>query len=130
MNLKQKKNKLFLPTCYEQLYKETKEMNNDIAKKCFDLKKENKQLKTECEEWKKDYATAKGMYDLCQSDFMELAKIKDNYRQALQEIKEIANKNEVCPYDISHLCVKDKCKRREDCEIAQILEKCEVLDES
>lgn len=44
----------------------------------------------ECEELKKDYATAKSMYDLCQSDFMELAKIKDKYKQTLTEIKEIA----------------------------------------
>ena len=51
------------------------------------------QLKTkeqECDELKEDYATAKSMYDLCQSDFMELAKIKDNYKQTLTEIKEIA----------------------------------------
>lgn len=48
------------------------------------------QLKAENEELKEDYATAKSMYDLCQSDFMELAKIKDKYKQTLAEIKEIA----------------------------------------
>ena len=47
--------------------------------------------------------------------------------QALQEIKEIANKNEVCPYVISHHCDKYDCKRKEHCEIAQILQKCEVI---
>ena len=49
--------------------------------------------------------------------------------QALQEIKEIANKNEVCPYVISHHCDKYDCKRKEHCEIAQILQKCEVIEE-
>lgn len=67
----------------------------------------------ECEEWKKDYATAKGMYDLCQSDFMELAKIKDKYKQALQDIKS--------------LCLEQNLKA--DFFACEILQKCEVLND-
>lgn len=90
---------------------------------------EIKQLKAkeqECEELKKDYTTAKSMYDLCQSDFMKLAEIKDKYKQALKEIKEIAKG---CQYGDCHEC---KYQSRTDCRtelIIQILQKCEVIDE-
>lgn len=53
-------------------------------------KLKDKQLKRkeeECKWWKEEYTTAKSMYDLCQSDFMELAKIKSKYEQALKSVK-------------------------------------------
>lgn len=128
VELKAEKNKLFLPTCYEQLYKEAKEMNNDITKKYFDLKKENKELKTECEEWKNKYhkSTAKmTIKEIDQSTYIkQLEKTinrirteRDNYKQALTEIKEISkqiNKEGIYGYVITD-------------ELDKILQKCEVI---
>lgn len=53
---------------------------------------ERDQLKAENKWWKEEYATAKTMYALCQSDFMKLAKIKNKYKQTLSEIKGLVNK--------------------------------------
>lgn len=65
-----------------------------------------KKLEQECEELKKDYTTAKSMYDLCQSDFMELAKIKDNYKQALLSIKNIATDTELFLMDKNYQIIQ------------------------
>jgi chromosome segregation ATPase len=82
---------------YKQKLQDAEEFANAKITLCANLIKQLNEtheqldlLKAENEELKQDYTTAKSMYDLCQSDFMELAKIKDKYKQTLTEIKEIA----------------------------------------
>lgn len=79
VELKAEKNKLFLPTCYKQLYKEAKEMNNDIAKKCFDLEKENKKLKSIIKQAIEDFNLEIGtpQYEILLNKSKELGVIKE-----------------------------------------------------
>lgn len=81
-----------------------------------------KQLKLDKETYKYQWEK---QYELCEYWQGQAEK----YKQVLQEIKEIANKNEVCPYVISHHCDKYDCKRKEHCEIAQILQKISEVED-
>lgn len=93
-------------------------IQEELLTKIDQLKKNNEELRKFHNYWSK-----------VEQKNLKLSTQNETYKQALQEIKEIANKNEVCPYVISHHCDKYDCKRKEHCEIAQILQKCEVIDE-
>ena len=98
--------KLFLPCCYKNLYEETEEMKNDIAKKYFDLEKENKELKEKVN----SYNCSTNCYKYQQAE---------KYKQALQDIKEIAQGYK--PYKVCG-------DYNNNCEpINEILQKCEVI---
>lgn len=126
--------KLYEEVCSENL-KEIYEMikKNDLWRGIVNvvnekLEEQLDQLKAENDELKEDYATAKSMYDLCQSDFMKLEKIKDKYKQALQDIKKITVtlKADICSYCDSK--DTDRCEQTDIDELEQILQKCEVID--
>lgn len=130
------------PNCYfkqlkrkeqkcEQL-RETIKLQNEMQKEvCEEKNKQIDQLKTELEPFRDEYF--KGLDNITISELakksIRITAENCKLEQALQEIKEIADKNEFCPYVISHRCIKNECKRKDHCEIAKILQKCEVLDE-
>ena len=102
-------------TRYKSLFEKTRNLWNEARIHSYKLLDEIKDLKDSLKR------------TICQSECYK-HKEAEKLKQALLEIKEIANKNEVCPYHISHHCYKYDCKSKEHCEIAQILQKCEVLD--
>ncbi len=126
VELKAEKNKLFLPTCYEKLYKETKEMKNNIAKKCSELEKENKELKGKMTAQEINQST---YIKQLEKTINRIRTERDNYKQALQKIREIAEtlKADICSYCDSK--DTDRCDQTDTDELQQIINKCEVIND-